>query len=174
MPPVTLFDLFILSIIALSGVFAWVRGLLRELVTLVAIGIGALACILFGPSFSALFGEGTFSQIIGYAVLFLIVFVIGSIGLELLLGRFLGKEPARWDKIAGAIFGVIRGWLLLGLVYLALNIYFDEDNPPDWLKNSLLKGPVAAAASFFEGLGLEPLGTETDEESGESPQTEPV
>lgn len=170
----TLFDLFILSIVALSGVFAWVRGMTRELVTLAAIGFGVGACFLFGQGFSGLFGEGTFSQIIGYAVLFLIVFVVASVSLELLLGRYIGKEPKRWDRISGAVYGVIRGWLLLGLVYLALNIYFGETKRPEWLTNSLLKGPVAAAAGFFESLGLEPLGPESDASDGESSQTEPV
>ncbi|MEM9232823.1 MAG: CvpA family protein [Pseudomonadota bacterium] len=170
----TLFDLFILSILALSGVFAWVRGLTRELVTLVAIGFGVGACFLFGQGFSGLFGDGTFSQIIGYAVLFLIVFVLASVALELLLGRFLGKEPKRWDRISGAVYGVIRGWLLLGLVYLALNIYFGETNRPDWLTNSLLKGPIAGAAGFFESLGLQPLGSEPDASDSESSQIDPV
>ncbi|WP_370338126.1 CvpA family protein [Parvularcula marina] len=170
----TLFDLFILAILGLSGVFAWIRGFTRELVTLVAIGFGVMACMFFGQSFSTLFGEGTFSQIAGYATLFLIVFIIAHIVLEIVLGRYLGKEPVRLDRIGGVIYGIIRGWLLLGLVYLALNIYFDEDNPPAWLENSLLKGPVVIAAEFFEGMGLQPLGTETEPEDGESPQNEPV
>lgn len=170
----SLFDLFIIFVLAVSGIFAWVRGLSREVVTLLAIGLGVLADMWFGAPFSSLFGDGTVGPIIGYTVLFLLVFVIASIGLELLLGRFIGKEPHRADRIAGAVYGLIRGWLLLGLVYLALNIYFDETNPPDWLANSALKGPIASAAALFEQWGLEPLTEETEAPADESSETSPV
>lgn len=170
----TLFDLFIIVIIALSGLFAWVRGLTREFVTLVAIGLGAGACLLFGQGFSSLFGDGTLMLIAGYAVLFLVIFLLSSIALELLLGKFLGRDPAQWDQIAGAVYGVIRGWLLLGLAYLALNIYFDETDPPEWLEQSGLKGLIAVSAGLFEQFGLEPGATDPDTENTESGQTEPV
>jgi membrane protein required for colicin V production len=152
---VTTFDLFILSVIALSGLFAWVRGFSRELVTLVAIGGGLLGVYLFGAPFSRLFGEGIVGPLVGLAVLFLIGFLLFSVALELLTARFLGRTPKRWDKIAGAVFGVIRGWFLMGLVYLALTYYFDEGNMPEAIDNALLKGVVTTAAGLLEGLGLE-------------------
>lgn len=170
----TLFDLFIVVVLVVSGLFAWVRGLTREIVTLIAIIIAVFADLWFGAAFSTLFGDGTVAPIIGYSVLFLLVFVVASVLIELLIGRFLGKDPKRWDQIAGAVFGLFRGWLLLGLVYLALNIYFGETNPPDWLANSALKQPIAAAADLFESLGLEPVENDGAVENGESSQTDPV
>lgn len=170
----TLFDLFIIVIVALSALFAWVRGLTREVVTLIAIGAGILADLWFGGSFSALFGSGTIGPIIGYAVLFILVFLGVSITLELLLGRFLGRDPRLWDRLSGLVFGVVRGWLLLGLVYLALNIYFDQENPPEWIANSALKGPIVAAADLFEDLGLTSVATEDSATEDESTQTDPV
>lgn len=170
----TLFDIFILSIVGLSAVFAWVRGISRETITLVAIALGVVADMMFGETISGLLGDGTFSLVGGYVLLFLVVFLVAHIALELALGRFVGPDPKLWDRIAGAGYGVVRGWLLLGLVYLALNIYFDEENLPDWLENSALKGPIAVAGGLFEQLGLKPLGPEPDAGDGESSQTEPV
>lgn len=162
----TSFDLFIISILALSVAIAWIRGLSRELVTLVAIAIGALAIFLLGGPFSSMFGSGTFGPIIGVTVLFLIAFAIASVVLEIFVSHTWGKEPRRVDQISGAVFGLIRGWFLVGLAYLALTYYFEEGEMPEPIENAALKGIVTSASGILEHMGLE------KETSGdESPDT---
>lgn len=150
-----MFDLFVLSIIGLSAMFAWIRGLSREVVTLLAIGAGVGAIALFGPTVSALFGSGIIGPLLGLAAVFLIGFVFASLALEAAVTRVLGAKPVRADKIAGAVFGAVRGWFLLGLVYLALTYYFDETRLPPSIDRAVLRAPVAAAADMLGKLGLE-------------------
>ena len=151
----TSFDFFILAMIGLSVLFAWIRGLSREVITLLAIGIGLLAIKFFGAGFSSLFGSGTVGPLIGLGVLFLLAFVVGSVALEILTARFMGGKPGFRDKIAGAAFGLLRGWLIVGLAYLALTYYFDEDDMPPAIENAALKGLTTSGASLLEQLGLE-------------------
>lgn len=148
-------DGFILSVIALSVLFAWLRGISRELATLLAIGVGVLAIFLFGDTFSGLFGTGAMKAIAALALLFLIAFAAASIGFEVLASTFLGREPGTIDKIAGAVFGILRGWLIVGLAYLALTYYFPENDMPEPIENAKLAGIAKSAASVLESIGLE-------------------
>lgn len=165
----TQFDFFILAIMGLSVLFAWIRGLSREVSTLVAIGIGIGALALFGDSAAGMAGDSTLGPIIAYGLVFLVGFGLGSILLEMLTSKFFGQKPSMTDKLAGAVFGLVRGWLIVGLAFLALTYYFDEDDMPEPIDNASLKALVTSGASILEGLGLQ------SETSGpESPDTEEI
>lgn len=159
----TIFDLIILAVIAVSAGLGFVRGLSREAITLFSLGAAVFLSIWGAPKVAPLIG-GTFaSAIAAYAALFALGFIIITVTLELVAGRFLGRDPVGPDRIAGAVFGVLRGWLLMGLVYLASTYYFDEDNPPRAIDGALLKGVVSAAASLLESFGIERDVAETGE-----------
>ncbi len=158
----TSFDLFIVSLIGVSAMFAWLRGFSREIVTLLAIGVGALAVLFFGTAFSTLFGTGVLGPLIGLTLLFLIGFVLASVILEMVVSKFFGGSPHLYDKIGGAVFGVVRGWFLVGLSYLALTYYFEEANLPPAIEGALLKPVTTSAAGLLEKLGLEREATDPE------------
>ncbi|MEM9988077.1 MAG: CvpA family protein [Pseudomonadota bacterium] len=151
----TSFDFFILSIIGLSVMFAWIRGLSREIVTLIAIGIGILAVSLFSGAVSGIFGANMIGPLIAVSLLFLITFIIASIALEIAVTKVWGRKPHRYDMIGGAVLGLVRGWLIVGLVFI-----FAYDEPTGAATNSpmhraALKGVASSAAGFLEQLGVD-------------------
>ena len=73
----------------------------------------------------------------------------------MLTSKYLGAKPGFKDKIAGAAFGLVRGWFIVGLAYLAMTYYFDENDMPPSVDNALLKGVITSSASLLERLGLE-------------------
>ena len=151
----TLFDLAIILVIGLSTLFAYLRGLLREFITLIALGVGTLCTLYFGDTLARLFGEGTLALLLGYGLSGLIGFIAATIGLEIFIARLSGTTPHKWDQVGGAIFGILRGWVLMGLVYFSVINYIPEDNPPRWVANSALRGIAASAAGVLESLGLD-------------------
>lgn len=163
-------DGFILSMIGLSVLFAWLRGFSREVITLIAIGIGAAAVHFFGESVSGILGDGAIQTMLSLVILFGIALIVSWVGLEIVCASFLGKSPSKADKIAGAIFGLLRGWLIVGLAYLAMTYYSPEDNMPPAIENAWLKGVATSGAAFLEALGLEK--ENMGDESSESPTSE--
>ncbi|WOI52863.1 CvpA family protein [Parvularcula sp. LCG005] len=152
----TSFDLFIIVTMGLSVLFAWVRGLSRETVTLLAIGAGIFTVQLFGTGFSSLFGTGVAGPLIALALLFLLGFAVASIGLELVVARIWGRDPSRPDRIAGAVFGLVRGWFLMGLALFAvIQFHAGEKDLPPPFGNALLIGLIKPATNLLERWGLE-------------------
>ncbi|MGV6819887.1 MAG: CvpA family protein [Parvularcula sp.] len=163
----TFADGFIISMIALSVLFSWIRGLSRELLTLLAIGAGAGAVFFFGTGVADMFGGGATTAILAMVLLFVLVFVIASVAFEFLLSNLLGRDPLLPDKLAGAVFGLLRGWLIVGLAYLATTYYAPEGKMPPAIENARLKGVAKSAASVLESFGLEKeyAGDESSENS---------
>lgn len=151
----TWFDFFIVSVLGLSVLFAWMRGFTREVGTLLAIGAGVLALHLFGAQVGGLFGDGLIGPIVSRAVLFLVGFILGSIVVEIGISAVLGRDPGQRDRLAGIVFGLVRGWLLLGLIFILGTYYFDENDMPPPMENARLKGVATSAASVLERFGLE-------------------
>ncbi len=153
----TWFDLIVFVIMGLSILFASFRGISREITTLASLGIAAvMAFWLVGPV-AGLTGlsQSLMTNMLLVIVLFAGFFLLTTIGLNFLLGQFLGETPGKIDRAVGGVFGFLRGWLIVGLGYLALNYYFEAENRPAALTSSLTIGFARSAADILENLGLQ-------------------
>jgi membrane protein required for colicin V production len=115
---VTAFDFILLGILGASMVLGIWRGLIKELLSLVAFGLAFLAAIWWGPDLSTL---GLLTWVkhdylklgIAYATLFIVTLLaVGLLNMALAaMIKSTGLSPA--DRGLGAIFGLLRGILLL-------------------------------------------------------------
>src|SRR5438046_4800919 len=132
----TVFDAAVIFVIALSTLFAFIRGVVRELIALIAWVVGFIAALAFTPVVGAWILE------FGHpAVRYLIAFALILIG-ALLLGALIAYPLARAiraaglgfvDRFLGSIFGLARGLLLV----LAFVLMAGLTSVPgaDWCKN---------------------------------------
>src|SRR3990167_5009941 len=148
----TVFDALLIAVVAISVFFATVRGGVRELATVAALALAALAAFVLMNPIASLIGKGSF---------FISAAVGGLIGLGVFGGAYflLHKAMIRWkpsarvksyDKIGGGVFGLIRALALIGLGFLGYGYYLDEANQPDAVRKALLLPVAAASAGFFE------------------------
>lgn len=148
----TVFDALLIAVIAISVFFATVRGGVRELATMAALGVAAVAALALMKPVAALIGKESFFVSAG---------VGGVIGLGVFGGAYflLHKAMIRWkpsakvksyDKIGGGAFGLIRALALIGLGFLGYGYYLDEANQPDAVRKAMLLPVAAASAGFFE------------------------
>lgn len=152
----TWFDLIVLGILGLSVLFAALRGFAREMTTLAALAIGIAAAWYLAAPIGVLFGaQSTMTIVILFVLMFAIGFVAGLIILNIAVGRFIGHKPGVADRVLGVVFGFARGYLLVGLGFLALAYYFDEDRMPDALTGALTYEFAAGAGAMLENIGLE-------------------
>lgn len=119
------FDFALLGILGASTLLGIIRGLIKELLSLVAFGLAFLAAIWWGPSLAGInllnWVSNEYLKLgISYAGLF--VATLLAVGLlNMALGAMIkgtGLSPA--DRGLGAMFGLVRGALLvLVLVVIA-------------------------------------------------------
>jgi uncharacterized membrane protein required for colicin V production len=175
----TWFDLLVISLIGLSILFAAHRGLSREVITLLALAIGGVAALWLTGPVTGMLGNPSllYTMAIAFA-LFAGFFFASLISKNLLIGKMWGKKPNKYDRIAGGVFGFLRGWLLVGLGFLALEYYFDADRQPKGFSEAALYGFAETAAHILEDLGLEtttpPPADTVSVDNSESGDTSPV
>jgi membrane protein required for colicin V production len=141
---VTGFDFVLLAILAISAVLGLLRGLLKEVLSLVAYASAFLAAIWWGPTVSEWIAQWITQPFVSMALAYLGVFiaVLLSIGfINMTLAALLSKTgltPA--DHGLGALFGLVRGVLFV-LILVILAGYTPLPEEP-WWKNAMFSKQV--------------------------------
>jgi membrane protein required for colicin V production len=144
---VTGFDFVLMAILAISVVLGLLRGLLKEVLSLVAYASAFLAAVWWGPNVSEWFAQWITQPFVSMALAYLGVFiaVLLSIGvINMTLAALLNKTgltPA--DHGLGAMFGLLRGVLFV-LVLVILAGYTPLPEEP-WWKNAMFSKQVVGA-----------------------------
>ena len=149
----TPFDLAILAVILLSTLFAFVRGVVRELIALVAWVVGLVGAVAFAPTVGAWIPEIPGYPAVGYLIAFAVILIVA-----LVIGAIIAGPLARViraaglgfvDRFLGSIFGMLRGLLVIvGFVLVAGLTTLPR---ADWWQNSAL-----APAFIMGALALKP------------------
>jgi membrane protein required for colicin V production len=133
-------DLAVIGIVALSAIFAFARGFVREALSIVA-WVGAAAITLYG--FNWVYGQieprihdRLLSQVAAGFGLFVISLILLTIltGLVLRTVRASGLSPI--DRTLGFIFGLARGAFLVCLAYLLLVVSVQPGDWPGWIREA--------------------------------------
>ena len=133
-------DLAVIGIVALSAIFAFARGFVREALSIIA-WVGAGAITLYG--FNWVYGQieprvhdRLLSQVAAGFGLFVISLVLLTIltGMVLRTVRASGLSPI--DRTLGFIFGLARGAFLVCLAYLLLVVSVQPNDWPGWIREA--------------------------------------
>jgi membrane protein required for colicin V production len=144
----TAFDFGVLIVVGLSTLFAFIRGVIREVIALVAWVVGLVAAVTFTPSL----GDWLPASLGGPALRDVLAFVMILFG-ALLAGSFIAWPLAKAvravglgfvDRFLGSIFGLARGLLLVIAAVLVAGLTSLPRS--SWWQDSLLAGPLVAAA----------------------------
>ena len=147
------FDLAVLGVIALSAVFAFARGLVREALSIVA-WIGAALITLYG--FNHVYGfvirfvaTPLLADLIAGAGLFVISLIVFTV-LTGYLARFVQSSAlSPIDRTLGLIFGLARGAFLASLAYLVLDVSLPQSDRPGWIKQAKSEPFLAQGAELL-------------------------
>lgn len=167
------FDLLTIIAILVSAGLAFTRGFIREVMTIFGMAGGAVLAFLFGPSvqpfFADMFGAAppdseTQPIVLGFipadlaatATAYITVFV-GVVILLSLLTHFLSKSAGALglgpvDRTLGVIFGVIRGLVLVSLIYIPFHFALDTQTKRDWFGQAKTHYYVEAVAAWMASL----------------------
>jgi membrane protein required for colicin V production len=142
------FDLALVAVVALSALFAFVRGVIRELIALLTWIIGFVAAIEYAGALASMFpgldAAPVAKQAFAFAAILVAVMVVGAVVSRLLAGVVRAIGLGFVDRTLGAAFGVARG--LIAIVAFALVAGVTALPKRDWWQNSSLGQTLAEAA----------------------------
>jgi membrane protein required for colicin V production len=147
-----LVDLAVLAVVALSAMFAFARGFVREALSLLAwVGAALITIYGFDPVYRVTARFVTtplLTDLVAGAGLFL----VALIGLTIVTGYL--ARLAQWsaltplDRVLGLGFGVFRGVLLVSIAYFVIDITLPQTDRPSWLREAKSQPLLAQGADI--------------------------
>lgn len=153
-------DVSIALVIGVSMLFGVMRGLLKEVVSLVIWSVAVVLGLAFGESLGAAIGldEATprLAGGVGFAAVFVAVLLAGALVQRMLRALVNATGLSGTDRTLGLVFGALRGGALVVLGLVALRAYAGQST---WWNDSVLaphllvwEDDVLAAADFLAEL----------------------
>ncbi|MDP2205089.1 MAG: CvpA family protein [Alphaproteobacteria bacterium] len=198
MTPIML-DTAIIIVILLSVIVAFFRGFVKEVLTIVnLLGAAVAAWYLggqFAPQFQKWMGAGQkvadgekAHKVLGlvtpevagtflsyFTVFFVTLIILGLAGMAIAASvKAMGLGPL--DKVLGMVFGALRGFLLVLLIYVPFAYFMPPDKKkyPDWVEESMSFVALDASYNWLEkylGEKKEELAEQADGEKPDGPFT---
>jgi len=142
-------DVIFAIIFLVSIIFALLKGLVREIISLAALIGGFLLAVFFyhipANMFKELSKTDTIANLLGFSVIFFGCILIGAVA-SYLVNRFIKAASLKWmDRLLGGIFGLLRGWAIASILVVALIAFPIRD---DFLSRSVLAPYLLAGAKI--------------------------
>jgi membrane protein required for colicin V production len=154
-------DVAVLGVVALSALFAFARGFVREALSIVA-WVGAAAVTLYGFNY-------VYAITVRFLTTPLLADLVAGAGLfvaSLIVLTIITGVVARWihftalspiDRTLGLVFGIVRGALLVSLAYLLLDISVPQSDWPVWIQGARSQPLLAEGAGMLREVLPESL-----------------
>ena len=164
-------DVFVIAVILISIVIAFLRGFVREVLTILGI-VGGMAAAYVGgpllvPYMSGWFGlteensSDKFFDILpypilvdslSYGVIFIVFVIILSIISHFLASFVKNLGLGILDRTLGVVFGFVRGVFVLGLMYLLPYYLASNEQKEKWFKSSKSYIYLEISSSWIDRL----------------------
>ena len=148
------FDYIVLAVLGASALLGMIRGLIKEVLSLLAFGVAVIAAVWWGgavaAALSGFISNGFVRAAAGYGGVFVVVLLlVGLLNVSLSgLIQHTGLTPA--DHGLGAVFGLARGALIV-YVLVALAGYTELPQEP-WWREARLSGAVVAGVQSSKAV----------------------
>lgn len=160
------YDVFAIVVILFSAAAGWVRGGVREIITLLSALLAALVALVALP-FTAVLGRTLVDpDWIGTILAAIVSFFVVYFGVRI-FGSFLSKRAQAHpqlggiDRFIGVFVGAGRALVLLGAVHLVIIAAMPGERTPRWLAEAALY-PVSAVGARAIQIVLPGIGRGAD------------
>jgi membrane protein required for colicin V production len=123
----SLLDWLFVAILVYSIAMSWFKGFVREVLGLVTVVVGVLLAAWFyhsvGIRFKDVVRTENIALFLGFSLIFLVTLLVGFVAIWL-INRFMKFAKLQWaDRLLGAAFGFVRGWVISAAILLALTAF---------------------------------------------------
>jgi len=135
----SLIDWLLIAVLVYSIAISWFKGFIREVLGLITILAAVLLAAWFYRGVGRLFKDVVRTEnialFLGFSLIFVMTLLVGFMTIWLIT-KFMKFAKVQWaDRLLGAAFGFIRGWVFSAAVLLALTAF---EIQTERLKNSEL------------------------------------
>jgi membrane protein required for colicin V production len=148
-------DGIVIAVLLVSAIIAFLRGFIRETLTILGVVGGTAASWYGGPLLSPTIRDALgvhegqavprlfdlvpytiLADLLSYGLIFIVVVVFLSFLSHIMAesARAMGLGPV--DRTLGVVFGLARGILLLGILYLPVYLSVDKETKARWFEGS--------------------------------------
>jgi membrane protein required for colicin V production len=199
-------DIIVLAVLLLSALISFIRGFIREVLTILGVAGGIAAAYFGGPLLSPTIkdwlgvvpGEvpkrllgiipyDILGDILSYGLIFIIVVIVLSVVSHILAETARAVGLGAIDRTLGVVFGLLRGILLLGVLYLIPFYVTSAETKADIARDSktyvYVESVTKWLASFLPAEAVQKLEESSeeakeeekkDEEDGDALKVEPL
>jgi membrane protein required for colicin V production len=133
-------DLIIIAILALSALLAFMRGFVREVLSIGA-WVGAALATIYGfplaqPYARKYIEVALFADIAAGVAIFVLALIILTILSHALSKNVRDSALGAVDRSLGLLFGLVRGAVLVCLAYLVMAWAIPQEDRPGWVAQS--------------------------------------
>jgi len=152
----TAFDVAAVAVIGLSVLISFLRGFIRETLTILTwLGAGVAAYYAF-PYARDLAQRTIETQWLADAVALCVVFVVPLIALKVAAAVVTDHIPGGTfgtiDRVLGLVFGAARGAIVVCAAYLGLAVLLAPEEQPAWVRDALILPYVKDGAALLTRL----------------------
>lgn len=151
--PVTLLDIIVISVMLISGILAMVRGLLREVFSILSWAVAAGVTLFFYkpalPYVKQYISQDTAAMAATVGILFLGTLLIASIITARISDVVLDSRIGALDRSLGFVFGLARGLLVMVVAFLFFNWLVPVKSQPPWVVDAKSRPALQSAGDWL-------------------------
>lgn len=156
--PIQMLDIIVAAVMIVSGLLALMRGFTREVLSLIAWGLAAVAGVLaaLNPELNAIVAQylphETLAKVVLGAAVFLIVLIIVSVISVRIADWVLDSGAGPFDRTFGLFYGLARGLLLVVIAYLFYVWLVPIERREDWVREAKSLPVIERVGGFVLGF----------------------
>ena len=152
--PITLLDVLLLVVMLISGMLAMIRGFMREVLSIAAWGLAALAT-LYGyarvlPTVKQYINSDVVAAAVTVIGLFLITLLVISVITVRISDMILDSRVGALDRTLGFLFGLARGLVIVVIAYLFFDWLVPDRSKPEWVMNAKSRVVLAGTGDWLK------------------------
>jgi len=169
-PPINLTDAAVVLVILISGLLAFFRGLVHEVLAVIS-WIGAALATIYGfpyarPYATELITVPLIADMVAGVGIFLVTLVLLSVLTNFVAHRIRRSALGPLDRSLGLVFGFLRGAALIAVAWLAFTMLVPREDHPKWIAEAKVRPLVERGAVLLVSVLPERLRRELGDKSG--------
>ena len=138
--PINLFDAGVIAVLGVSGLLAYARGFVHEVLSIAGWG-GAIFATFYGfpyaqPYARQFIQDELFSNLAAGTLIFLVSLVVLSMMTRSVSQKVKNSALGALDRALGFLFGLLRGALIVVIAYIGFERLMKKEDQPGWIRDA--------------------------------------
>lgn len=154
--PITILDAGLLAVMLISGLLAMIRGFMREILSIGAWGIAAVATLYSYSKLLPIAKQHLSNDYVAIAVtvggVFLLTLLVITVITVRISDMILDSRVGALDRTLGFLFGLARGLVIVVIAFLFFAWLVPDRSQPGWIRDAKSKVVLQGTGSWLMSL----------------------